>query len=170
MERVFNHHHHLHFNVWILIVTENGLIMHLTQKGLQEQVSSLHACLLWLCMSIIKPVQLQIPLNLHLWLPPGFCTYLSQMHCDYLIWGCRDNFHCVIEVLVYTSYIISPWYFERETEESFLLCFLPLQLSCHVSRRSYSFCVRVCIRTCCLSLHFQPVSLFVPTELPDWLE
>lgn len=84
-------------------------------------------------------------LNLHLWLPPGFCTYLSQMHCDYLIRGGRDKLHCVIEVLVYTSGIISPWYFERETEES---CFVSFLINCLVmSLAGVTFFVCACTRT-----------------------
>lgn len=88
------------------------------------------------CMNIIKPVQLHIPLNLHVWLPPAFCTSLSQMHHDYLIWGCSDKLYCVSEVLVYTFYRTSLWYFGKHTQELFLSCFLPPQLFCRVSHGS----------------------------------
>lgn len=117
MEEVFNHH--LHFNIWILIVSKNTLIVHSTQKGLQEQMSNLWACLLWLFMSSIKPVQLQIPLNLHLWLPSGFFTYLSQMHHDYLQ---REASLCHWSPSLYTLHHLSMVFWKRNTTV-LLACF-----------------------------------------------
>lgn len=59
LERLFSCHLHCHF--WVLIVLGNGLIMQLTQKALQGQVSNLHAYLLWLCMSIINLCSFKYP-------------------------------------------------------------------------------------------------------------
>lgn len=59
LERLFSCH--LHCHIWVLIVLGNGLIMQLTQKALQGQVSNLHAYLLWLCMSIINLCSFKYP-------------------------------------------------------------------------------------------------------------
>lgn len=109
---------------------------------------SLSQRMVWSCIWLRRVCKSKCPIYVHVYYD---CTWVSSNLCSLksafvaspwflyilvsnVLWLSdtgrgRDKLHCVIEVLVYTSGIISPWYFERQTEES---CFVSFLVNCLV--------------------------------------